>query len=149
MVDTIMVGHLLNVPRWGGIASQEGSAINNLLRKNLKFSGVTISDDLGMDAVRPSTGALSNVITSAIKTGIDIVLIAHPVNEDTGSYVNTAIVDALVSRDLSWGEVKQSLHRIAQLKRKLPKNRPKAVHRAELNNCDDACGSCVPAFAPL
>jgi hypothetical protein len=46
LVDTIMIGHLLNSKRWGGISSQEGTAIHDLLRKTLHYDGVTISDDL-------------------------------------------------------------------------------------------------------
>jgi beta-N-acetylhexosaminidase len=120
LVDSVMVGHLRNIPRWGGVASQEGSAIKDLLRKQLKFNGVTISDDLGMDAVYPSgRNSFANVITSAIKAGVDIVLIAHQVSDDTGQYVNASIVDGLASGDLSLADVKTSLRRIAKLKRRI------------------------------
>ena len=120
LVDTIMVGHLRNAPGWGGVASQEGFAVKRLLRQKLKFDGVTISDDLGMGAVfTQKENSFGNVITSAIKTGIDIVLIAHPISEDTGQYVNASIIDALDSGTLSAHEIRQSLHRIAKLKRKL------------------------------
>jgi beta-N-acetylhexosaminidase len=120
LADTIMIGHLRNIPRWGGVASQEGSAIKGLLRKQLKFNGVTISDDLGMGAVYPSReNSFADVITSAIKTGLDIVLIAHQIGDDTGQYVNASIVDGLASGDLSPAEVKKSLRRIAKLKQRI------------------------------
>ncbi len=119
LVDTIMIGHLRNVPRWGGVASQEGFAIKNLLRKQLKFNGVTISDDLYMEGARSTKSSLADVITSAIKTGIDIVLIAHPISEDTGQYAHIAILDGLASGNLSLTEIRKSLHRILRLKRKI------------------------------
>jgi beta-N-acetylhexosaminidase len=120
LVDTVMVGHLRNDARWGGVASQEGFAIKRLLRKQLRFDGVTISDDLGMHAVFTGTkDSFETVITSAIKTGIDIVLIAHPISEDTGQSVNATIMDGLNSGDLSSQEIQKSLRRIAKLKRKL------------------------------
>jgi beta-N-acetylhexosaminidase len=120
LVDTIMVGHLRNNVRWGGVASQEGFAIKRLLRKKLKFDGVTISDDLGMNAVSIRTNhSVETAITSAIKTGIDIVVIAHPINDDTGRYVNASIIDGLDSGTLSKKEINKSLRRIAKLKRKL------------------------------
>jgi beta-glucosidase-like glycosyl hydrolase len=75
---------------------------------------------LGMGAVfTQKENSFDNVITSAIKTGIDIVLIAHPISEDTGQYVNASIIDALDSGILSAHEIRQSLRRIATLKRKL------------------------------
>src|SRR5258708_9525700 len=41
MVDCVMVGHLANGPRWGGPATQDPStAIEQMLRQNLKFNGV-------------------------------------------------------------------------------------------------------------
>ena len=124
LVDTIMVGHLRNIPRWGGTASQEGSAIKILLRKQLKFTGVTISDDLGMGAVSTSdTRPFANVITSAIKTGVDIVLVAHRINSDTGRYVNAAILDGLGSGTLSTREIKRSLRRIKKLKQTMSAKR--------------------------
>ena len=119
LADTIMIGHLRNIPRWGGVASQEGSAIRDLLRKQLKFRGVTISDDLGMDAVRPTKSSFANVITSAIKTGVDVVLVAHQVSADTGQFVNGSIVDGLASGNLSAHEIEKSLRRIGKLKRRL------------------------------
>jgi beta-N-acetylhexosaminidase len=116
-----MVGHLRNAPAWGGVASQEGYAIKKMLRKQLKFDGVTISDDLGMGAVSARTGAsVRTAVTSAIKTGIDIVLIAHPIADDTGQFVNSSIIEAVDSGTLSRNEINKSLRRIAKLKRKLP-----------------------------
>jgi beta-N-acetylhexosaminidase len=79
LVDAIMIGHLRNVPRWGGVASQEGFAIKGLLRRQLKFTGVAISDDLYMEGARSTKGSMSDVIASAISTGVDIVLIAQPI----------------------------------------------------------------------
>jgi len=119
LVDTIMVGHLRNDARWGGVASQEGFAIKRLLRKELNFTGVTISDDLDMGGARSTKSSLADIITSAINTGIDIVLIAHPISEDTGQYVNAAIVNGLASGTLSAYEIQKTLRRIAKLKRSI------------------------------
>jgi beta-N-acetylhexosaminidase len=128
LIDTVMVGHLRNDARWGGVASQQGFAIKRLLRKRLKFDGVTISDDLGMRAVFPGTkDSFGSVITSAIKTGIDIVLIAHPISEDTGQSVNATIMDGLNSGSLPSQEIQKSLRRIAKLKRKLLRQQRSSV----------------------
>ena len=117
LVDTIMIGHLLNLKRWGGISSQEGTAIHDLLRQNLNYDGVTISDDLGMGGVGQDAESFADVITSAVKTGIDIVLIAHPIDEDTGTYANSSILADLKSGALSNNAIQSSFRRIAKLKR--------------------------------
>ena len=119
LADTIMIGHLLNLIRWGGISSQEGTAIHDLLRKSLKYDGVTISDDLGMEGVGQDAEPFAAVITSAVKTGIDILLIAHPLDQDTGSYANSSILAGLNSGALSNDAIQSSFRRITNLKRKL------------------------------
>jgi beta-N-acetylhexosaminidase len=118
LVDTVMIGHLLNLKRWGGISSQEGTAIHDLLRKTLKYNGVTISDDLGMEGVGQNAESFAEVITSAVQTGIDIVLVAHPIDEDTGSYSNSSILAGLNSGVLSNDAIQSSFRHITNLKRK-------------------------------
>ena len=114
-----MIGHLLNLKRWGGISSQEGTAIHDLLRKTLKFNGVTISDDLGMEGVGQNAESFAEVITSAVQTGIDIVLVAHQIDEDTGSYANSPILAGLNSGALSNDAIQFSFGRITKLKRNI------------------------------
>ncbi len=111
---------MLNSKRSGGISSQEGTAIHDLLRKNLNYNGVTISDDLGMDGVgQDDAESFADVITSAVQTGIDIVLVAHQIDEDTGLYANSSIIAGLNSGALSKNAVELSFRRIAKLKRNL------------------------------
>jgi beta-glucosidase-like glycosyl hydrolase len=80
----------------------------------------------GMGAVSARTdGSVVRAITSAIKTGIDIVLIAHPITDETGQFVNSSITDALDSGILTQNEINKSLRRIANLKRKLLRFQPR------------------------
>ena len=73
-----------------------------------------------MRAVSTRTNdSIGPAITSAIKTGVDIVLIAHPVSEDAGEFVNSSIKHALHSGVLTRNKINKSLRRIAKLKRKL------------------------------
>jgi beta-N-acetylhexosaminidase len=79
LVDSIMVGHLENALKWGGVATQDESiAINQILRTDLKFDGVVLSDDLSMDAVRLKKSAFADVIRSAVNAGIDIIIVSRP-----------------------------------------------------------------------
>jgi beta-N-acetylhexosaminidase len=124
LVDSIMVSHLSNAKVWGGAASQAPStAISELLRGKLKFDGVIISDDLGMDAVRLSKTPFSEVITSAVRAGVDLVIVGRlPDQEqafDAGRYANSALVNAIDSGEIDSQSIKRSLDRIAKLKKQI------------------------------
>ena len=130
MVDAIMIGHLRNHQQWGGIATQAGStAINGLLRNDLGFDGVAVSDDLTMEGVGPESDDVRDVIISAVNTGVDLLLIAHPVTEGstTGSYINSALVRGMKSGKISSTRVDKSLQRLALMKSKLKKLIPKPL----------------------
>ncbi len=123
LVDTIMVGHLINQRKWGGVATQAGStAISHLLRRELKFDGVVISDDLTMDAVNPNKNNFAAVLDSSIDAGIDIALIAHPVRDEddnSGLYFNSSTVDAVAAGKIALRSIEHSWRRVTSLKAKL------------------------------
>jgi beta-N-acetylhexosaminidase len=127
VVDTIMVGHLTNPPKWGGVATQYGSnAINQILRTDLKFNGVVLSDDLSMDAIRLKTSSFPDVIRSAVKAGIDIIIVSRLNDDDegmdTGLYVSSALSSGIVSGEIQRSSVEQSRQRIRSLKKGLNNN---------------------------
>jgi beta-N-acetylhexosaminidase len=120
--DAVMVGHLVN-RRWGGLATLEGStAISGLLRGELGYSGVVISDDLTMNAVQHARGRFSEVLISAIRAGIDIVLIAHPSGEDIEK-LNSAVVQAVLAGQIERTAITNAWRRIASLKSPLMSSR--------------------------
>lgn len=123
LVDTIMVGHLINERKWGGVATQAGStAISHLLRRQLKFDGVVISDDLTMDAVSPDKNNFAAVVGSSFNAGVDIALIAHPVrneDDDSGFYFNSSTVDAITAGKIPLHSIEHSWQRVTSLKAKL------------------------------
>jgi len=120
LVDAVMVGHLVNSQRWGGVATQRGStAISGLLRRDLQFDGVVISDDLTMDAVRGGANAFSEVVRSAIGAGIDLVLIVHPVTGETADSalaINTALVEGVQSGQIARDSIERSWQRVTNLR---------------------------------
>jgi beta-N-acetylhexosaminidase len=122
LADTVMVGHLANRNEWGGMATQEGStAISHILRKELKFDGVVISDALTMYAVRNSKSSFAAVVNSAFDAGIDIALMADPgtrENDDGDSYAKS-IAEAVVAGTIPRASIQKSLERVAALKAKL------------------------------
>ena len=139
LVDSIMVGHLANTPKWGGVATQDGSsAINQILRTDLKFDGVVLSDDLSMDAIRSKTSSFPDVIRSAVKAGVDIIIVSRLNDDDegldTGLYVNSAILEAITSGEIERSSVEKSEQRIKSFKYSLrnnlsPEQSPKQVRK--------------------
>ncbi len=123
LVDTVMVGHLANNLRWGGVATQQGAtAISQLLRTELKFDGVVISDDLMMQAVVRGKSSLADVAKSSVKAGIDLLLVTpsgRPESENTGAYVNAAVVEGVLSGAIGENDIIQSWQRVMSLKVKL------------------------------
>ena len=128
MVDAVMVGHLVNQRRWGGVATQQGStAISGLLRGELKFDGVVISDDLTMDAVRQGRDSFSAVVISSINAGIDLVLVVHPIAgraDDVGLAINSGVVEAVLVGQIARSTVENAWRRVMALKAKLGSPRP-------------------------
>jgi beta-N-acetylhexosaminidase len=121
MVDTIMVGHLANKLRWGGVATQQGAtAIGQLLRNDLKFDGVVMCDGLTMQAVAGSGSSLAQIAKSSVKAGVDLLVlgpVADPRMQTPA--INAAIVEAVASGEISADSIEQSWRRIMSLKAKL------------------------------
>ncbi len=74
-VDMVMVGHLYN-KLWGAPASLSNKAISRLLRKDVKFKGLVITDDMEMGAIRKNYGWFE-AISLAVKAGNDILLYSN------------------------------------------------------------------------
>jgi beta-N-acetylhexosaminidase len=124
LVDCVLVGHLSNKKIWGGPATQNGSsAIDEILRQQIGFQGVILSDDLSMNAMRSPMQPLSHVIASSIQAGVDIVVVSrfNDVDErfDTGKYANDAIVANVLSGTIDLVSVIKSAKRIKNLKQNI------------------------------
>jgi beta-N-acetylhexosaminidase len=124
IVDAIMVGHLANSSQWGGVATQYGSrAIDQMLRRQLKFDGVVLSDDLSMRAVRSNDETFVEAITSAVRAGVDLVIVTRLKDDDEtsdiGQFVNSAILVGLKSKELDERSVMESSERIRMLKKRI------------------------------
>jgi beta-glucosidase-like glycosyl hydrolase len=115
-VSSIMIGHL-SVPSLDvQPASVSRKIINGLLRNELCFEGLILTDALNMHAIK----SIKNIHTECLKAGADLLL--HPddadsaVDEirhalDTGD-ISEDIIDAALSRIL---KVKGRLHRIHRI----------------------------------
>ena len=124
-VEMIMTAHVL-YPSLDGEspATLSPAIIDRLLRGQIGFDGVVITDDLDMGAVaRRHSIAESSV--RALEAGVDLLLIC---NEPEKAFsAREALVDAIRAGQLTTDRVRASLARVSQLK---------ALYASSLQPCD-------------
>lgn len=125
--DFVMVGHLyhsgngdegkLQLP-----ASLAPKWINGVLRTDLGFKGVVISDDLEMGAIRKQFG-LKDTVTRAVRAGLDVLLFSNTADYHAGLADEVrAILVAEAKADPAFkARIEQSYARIVALKQRIGK----------------------------
>ncbi len=113
----IMVGHL----KYAALdlvnsASLSPAVMTGLLRNELGFSGVVITDDLEMGAIKNHV-ELGKLGVKMILAGGDIALICH--NYESQQIVYNSILDAVNRGEISEARINDSVRRILKLKRHL------------------------------
>jgi beta-N-acetylhexosaminidase len=91
-----------------------------LLREELGYQGVAITDDLGSGAVR-SEFSVPEAAVAAINAGADMIQIGSP-SDQAG--VRSALLDALATGELGDGRLREAASRVLELKRALGLLRP-------------------------
>ena len=111
-VDMVMTAHLV-MPAFddsGDPATLSKKIMTGLLRGELGYTGVVITDGLMMDGVREKYGD-DEVAVKALEAGVDQLLMApEPLK------AITAIKEALKSGRLTWTQIDQKVERILRLK---------------------------------
>lgn len=121
--DMIMTAHIFNGkldPAWP--ATLSARTLNGLLRQEMGFEGVVISDDLQMKAIAARYG-LETVIRQAILAGVDILLFANnSVYEEDIAARAAETIRALVEKgEIPRERIDASYGRIMKLKERLKK----------------------------
>jgi len=106
----IMVGHLLIPSVDSKPASLSRKIITDILRRELGFDGLVLTDALSMSALKGT----KHVPVECINAGADILL--HPVDADR---TVKALLSAYKKDTLMRGRVEESLHRILRVKEEL------------------------------
>ncbi len=113
----VMTAHILfpqlepdNVP-----ATMSRRIITDLLRDEMGFEGIVISDCMQMAAIREHFGTVNGII-SAMTAGVDMVLVCHDLKLscEAVSEVEKAVLDGKLNRD----EMLESANRIISYKNK-------------------------------
>jgi len=116
-VATIMTGHMA-LPKITGSdipSSLSREITTNLLRSDLGFKGVIVTDCLEMDAVAGTYG-VENSALMALDAGADVVMICHTPAKQKGAV--ELIQAAVASGELTLDCLRESNHRITHLKSK-------------------------------
>jgi beta-N-acetylhexosaminidase len=114
--DVVMVAHIL-LPELDKInpASMSKAVITDLLRKQLSFTGVIITDDMTMGAIIEHFD-IGKAAVESVKAGSDIILVGHDYNNIVK--ITSSLKTAVENGEISDQRLNESIERIIQLKRK-------------------------------
>jgi beta-N-acetylhexosaminidase len=122
----IMPSHL-RVPELTGDlpATVSGAALTGLLRGELGFAGVIVSDALEMRATRDAFGVPGAAVL-AVAAGTDLLCLGRDGREDDYLAVRDALVDAVRDGTLAGERLEEAAGRVARLRGGLARARPMA-----------------------
>lgn len=114
--DVIMVSHiLLQSIDSENPATMSKKIISNILRNEMNFDGVVISDDMTMAAIMDNYD-IGEASVKAINAGVDIILVCH--GYDNEMQVLNSISEAVNSGEITEERLNESVYRILSLKNK-------------------------------
>lgn len=115
-VLAVMTAHILfpQLEKGGLPATMSQTILQGLLRRELGFEGLIISDCMMMEAISGRYGTVKGTV-AAVKAGVDLVLICH-------SNPLTAEACAALDAELDEEELLSSFRRIEKVKRGLKKD---------------------------
>ncbi len=121
LADMIMVGHLYNAnfdADWP--ASLSHKTVTGILREQLGFDGVVITDSMGMAAIT-DLYSFETAVQQAIEAGVDILLYASPIGEGSTAERFINHVESLVlSGVIKEKRIDESIARIDALEARYP-----------------------------
>lgn len=94
-------------------ASQSRAIITDLLRGEMGYQGLIITDDLEMGAVAKH-GSFRQLGVNAVKAGADMVMICHEYEHETEIYLG--LLEAYENGELDKGQIDASVKRIVKAK---------------------------------
>jgi beta-N-acetylhexosaminidase len=114
-VPMVMVGHLVYPAIDPGRPASLSKDAISMLREDLGFRGVVVTDDLAM-AGASGGGPPAGAAVEAVGAGADLLIISSPPQEQADAY--NAVVAAVKSGELSRIQIRESVGRILEIKGK-------------------------------
>ena len=117
-----MVAHILPKPDAKNPASISKTIMTDVLRNQLGFNGVIMTDDMTIEAITDHFD-VGRAAVESVKSGSDIILVGHDYNR----IVQTAnsLKNAVQKGEISEQRINESIARIIALKRKYGINNSK------------------------
>lgn len=114
--EVVMVAHIL-IPELdkNNPASMSKVVMTDVLRKQLGFTGVIITDDMTMGAIVEHFD-IGKAAVESVKAGSDIILVGH--GYDNVDKIQSALKSAIEKGEISQQRINESVERIIKLKRK-------------------------------
>lgn len=114
--DVVMIAHIL-LPKIDSKypSSMSKNVVTNILRNDMQFNGVVMTDDMTMDAIEKHYD-LAKASVKSIQAGSDIIMVAHDTNKVKAVF--KAIQTAVKNGSISEERLNQSVKRIILLKQK-------------------------------
>ncbi|UOY92294.1 beta-N-acetylhexosaminidase [Ectobacillus sp. JY-23] len=115
--DVIMVAHILypNVTTDKKPASLAKELVTDLLRNEMSYKGVVITDDLEMGAIANQYSPAQAAVL-AVQAGVDLLLLGHSFEKEAQAY--SALLHAVKIGEIPVARIDESVKRILTLKAK-------------------------------
>jgi beta-N-acetylhexosaminidase len=141
--DVVMVAHiLLSELDKTNPTSMSKAVMTDLLRKQLSFKGVIITDDMTMGAITEHFD-LGKAAVESVKAGSDIILVGHDYNNVVK--ITSSLITAVENGEISEQRLNESIERIIQLKRKYRINDTK-VENPNINELNHSINSLLKNY---
>ena len=117
LLDGCMIAHIIYTEFDSEYpASFSSTIVNNLLREDMKFNGIVVTDDLEMKGSQKYAKDILQAFTLAFKAGNDIMLVSHSKSKQVKIIDN--IADYFRKGILSEEELNEKVLRILRIKKK-------------------------------
>jgi beta-N-acetylhexosaminidase len=114
-VPLVMVGHLV----YPAIDPDRPASLSkeaiSMLREDLGFHGVVVTDDLAM-AGATGGGSPASAAVEAVKAGADLLIISSPPQQQADAY--DAVVEAVETGEIPRAQIRESVERVLRVKEK-------------------------------
>lgn len=117
-LDAVMVGHIAfpKLDPSGLPATMSGYFLTDILRKELGFKGIAISDDIEMTGYTSAKATLEESVVTSFNAGLDVFVIGH--TKEMQIRVFEALREASVEGSISQERLNESVLRIIKVKLK-------------------------------
>ena len=113
-VQGVMTGHLLVPELDDAPATLSPRIVSGLLREELGFEGLVLSDALEIRAVSCTVGLVEGALT-ALEAGVDALCLGRVQGEDVVESVHQAVVEAVLSGRIGADRVAEAAERIGRV----------------------------------